>query len=712
MNISPVNNFKYAYTFKSNNPEQDKIENSKTDNAEESAVKTEDINNKTEKKERTFNKKEVIGIAAASALSAAVIGGTLIGHGRIKRLTRYNDDLTQLNNSLKRELQDFKNRLNTIFDGDINPTDADSSFVTRIKQKIDGKRIEYDTLVPPSSSSDFVKFDDAIPLPENVGTNNRAMNAILNIPEVGVDGSFRFEIPKSVETQVRKVESREFTPIRNQATNITEGYADSVQWNNDKIARDILQNFYDGHGQTLDGVKLDFTPIEGGRYRVRISGESTYTADKALYIGESTKRDDVRAAGNYGEGLKMAALKLLKDGGAQNVRYASDNWQLTYSLGNSELSDSRVLMYSLDKVNKFDGNFIEFETRDKGLLDSFKASINRFYHSGNPHFIKPDFENELVGIKMLSANEKGGIYIAGQRFEFDNDYDGLKNTVIFLKEKLPVSVLDPSRDRTSLNRSQLGKIANWLAAQDRMPKEDCVKLLKAFEPYWEKVNYSEMKPQDEFVESFITQLRYMISTKPVHIDFSSKYVAYSRASQALVDELRDKGYVICKEGFSGLGMQTIGQLMGGARAHNPIAPTEVQSKKIVILKEALSKLQNLVKKGHFSTEELDTKIYIFDKTAAGESHLYTDTLAEAILDKFTSKGFWIDKGYLDRASFSDVLETALHELSHKAGGDGSAQFSYKLTNVNRDAIDQILGDGMVRRELQVLADMWSDLGVH
>ena len=37
---------------------------------------------------------------------------------------------------------------------------------------------------------------------------------------------------------------------------------------------------------------------------------------------------------------------------------------------------------------------------------------------------------------------------------------------------------------------------------------------------------------------------------------------------------------------------------------------------------------------------------------------------------------------------------------------------YKLTNVNRDAIDQILGDGMVRRELQVLADMWADLGVH
>ena len=91
--------------------------------------------------------------------------------------------------------------------------------------------------------------------------------------------------------------------------------------------------------------------------------------------------------------------------------------------------------------------------------------------------------------------------------------------------------------------------------------------------------------------------------------------------------------------------------------------------------------------------------------------MYDDALAEAILDNGTSKGFWIDKSYLDRASFSDVLETALHELSHKAGGDGSANFSYKLTNVNRDAIDEILGDGMVRRELQVLADMWTDLQV-
>lgn len=115
-------------------------------------------------------------------------------------------------------------------------------------------------------------------------------------------------------------------------TNITESYADSVQWNNDKIARDVLQNFYDGHGQTLDGVQLTFTPTANGRYKVRIKGDSTYTVDKAVYIGESTKRDNAKAAGNYGEGLKMSVLKLLKDGGASEVNIGSDNWKLTYNL--------------------------------------------------------------------------------------------------------------------------------------------------------------------------------------------------------------------------------------------------------------------------------------------------------------------------------------------------------------------------------------------
>ena len=157
--------------------------------------------------------------------------------------------------------------------------------------------------------------------------------------------------------------------------------------------------------------------------------------------------------------------------------------------------------------------------------------------------------------------ENGGIYIAGQRFEYDGDYDGLQGAVIFLKEKPPKEVLDPSRDRTTLNQTDLRNISEWLCQRYDLSKE---------------------------------------------------------------------------------------------------------------------------------------------------ARLYSSTLAEAITDGGTSKGFWIDRNYLDSANFSDVLETALHEISHKVGADETMEFSYKLTNVNQRVIQQILEEPITRNELQALGKLWKE----
>lgn len=534
----------------------------------------------------------------------------------------------------------------------------------------------------------------------------------LNIPEIAEDGRFDFKLPASDEVKITRMERKNIKSVQNQMTNITESYADSVQWNNDKIARDVLQNFYDGHGQTLDGVRLHFEPTSNGKFKVRIEGDSTYTADKAVYIGESTKRDNAKAAGNYGEGLKMSVLKLLKDGGAEDVKIGSDNWKLTYKLQKGDLSDKRVLSYSLDNVDSYNGNYIEFETSDKSLLETFRKSVNRFYHSGNPHFKCPDFENNLIGIKLLPKGEKGGIYIAGQRFEYDNDYDGLKGMALFIKEKPPVNILDPSRDRTSLNGDQINKIASWLVEDCRMKNEDKAKLISALEPYWRKTGYWDRTPIDKFLERFLSSegIKDSVSKDGVHIQFPSKYVAYSNATDDVVRDLERSGYVVCKDGFSSLGMQTIRDLIGDARAHEVVLPDETQTKKIMILKEALNSLSDSLK-GHFTPEELNTKIYVFDNKSPKDSKMYSSTMAEAIIDKGTSKGFWIDKSYLDTSSLSEVLETALHELSHKAGGDESAVFSYKLTDVNKSAIDKILNDAKSRTELQALNRIWEELGM-
>ena len=579
-----------------------------------------------------------------------------------------------------------------------------------LKGKIEKGDYGYDIAQPPVTGKGGAKvYDDAVPLPSSVGTSNRAGIRELQIPEITSDGRFNYEIPMSDEVKITHMQSVDFTPVKSQPTNISESYADSVKWDNDKIARDVLQNFYDGHGQTLDGVRLHFEPTRTGKYKVRIEGKSTYTPDKAVYIGESTKRNDAKAAGNYGEGLKMATLKLLKDGGAQDVKIASDNWKVTYSLDKGNLSDKRVLSYSLDKTDKYNGNYIEFETSDKELLTSLRDSLNRFYSSGNTHFKCPDFENEIIGIKNLPRGEKGGIYIAGQRFEFEGKYDGLDDIAIFIKEKPPVDVLDPSRDRTSLNTSNLEDIAKWLAKDERMSNDDKVKLLKSLEGYWDEKGWNNKHPMDKFIERFLSWTNWDSSKSQLHIKFPEKYVAYSNASPDIVNDLRMNGYKVCKLDFSKLGMPTIRDLLGDARAHDVVIPNDNQKKKILILKEALNKLSPSLKDKHFTADELDTKIYMFDRTSAKDRKMYSDCNAEAIIDYGVSKGFWIDKSYLDKSSFSEVLETALHELSHKAGGDESAEFSYKLTNVNKDAIGQLISDVKARNEFQALNNLWDSL---
>ena len=708
------------------------------------------IQENLEEKNKGYSGKQLSGAVVAAALSAAVLGGAVM-HGKgksairkltsensklqntieqgvqeIKKLTEGNEKLKTANSSLsndnnmlkeankalQEEVQKAKDKLQDLFEGDIAPKNVRDAIYNKYKTQINNGKLNYDIEKPPISGRTTPKiYDDAIELPEHAGTVNRAGMRELNIPQITADGRFEYKLPTSSEMKITHMESKDFRPVKNQLTNITESYADSVQWNNDKIARDVMQNFYDGHGQTLDGIQMTFEPAANGKYKIRIKGDSTYTVDKAVYVGESTKRDNAKAAGNYGEGLKMSVLKLLKDCGADEVKIGSDNWNLTYSLQKGDLSDKRVLAYSLDKVDKFNGNYIEFETSDKNLLETFRKTINRFYHSNNTHFRCPDFENDLIGIKLLKPGDKGGLYIAGQRFEYDNDFDGLNDIVVFIKEKPPVDILDPSRDRTSLNSNQLEKIAEWLARESRMSQEDKAKLLKALEPYWDKKSFSDDSPVDAFLTRFLLYAGGDFKGD-LHIKFPSNYVAYSQSSNDVVRELRKNGYRVCKDYFSKLGMQTIQELRGDAKAHEIVVPDANQTKKILILKEALNNLSNSLKGKHFDPEELDAKIYLFSNKGNKDKKLYSDTMAEAIIDRGTSKGFWIDKDYLNNSKLSDILETALHELSHKAGGDETAEFSYKLTDVNSDAIGQILTDIQTRNKLQALNRLWDEISTN
>ena len=526
----------------------------------------------------------------------------------------------------------------------------------------------------------------------------------LDIPEFVSGENWSFSIPKKTELKLSEYTPLEFTELHDQETNISMNYADSVKWNSDKISRDILQNFFDGHGQTLDGVKLSFEKQENGKYKVRIEGESQYSQEKAILLGETTKRNNSKAAGNYGEGLKVVVLKLLKEYGATDVNIASDNWNVRFQPMKSNICEKDVLSYSLLKSEPIEGNYLEFETDSEELLNSLRSAVNNFYHSSNTDFQNLDFENDSFAIKRLGEGKKGSIYIAGQKFEYMNSHNFRERgwdvlpgyTLIFKEKPDEKSDFDISRDRMILQRDNLKNLVSAAVSSDKTTQEELCTLLCMFKDSWkEKVSYFSNSPLDSMLlESIITG----IAKKGIKYDFPSRYLASQKGfNNNGYDYFYEKTHTVCKPEFSAIGMKRTVEKAYEDKPQHLVKPTEIQVKKIALIKETLNCLKPSIRRAdpRYYGKELNPNIYIFEKS-------------DVFSGEHRADGFWISSEEMTQ-SFDKVLSTVLHEISHDHGGDGSEEFTYTLTNMLQAIINATLKDEETLITLRALKACWEDL---
>ena len=111
----------------------------------------------------------------------------------------------------------------------------------------------------------------------------------------------------------------------------------------------------------------------------------------------------------------------------------------------------------------------------------------------------------------------------------------------------------------------------------------------------------------------------------------------------------------------------------------------------------------------FSEDELNTKIFIYDKGASNEDDAYKNVTGEAIVEYGKSLGFWLDRTAMKNENFSNMLAVSLHELTHKYGGDETSVFSYKLTDVMETVEKAQITDKNVTKELQILNETWKKI---
>lgn len=259
-----------------------------------------------------------------------------------------------------------------------------------------------------------------------------------------------------------------------------------VQWDEEKIARDLLQNFFDANDYTLDGVTIDVKKDERGLWKVVLEGKKGYDFRELLHLGGTTKEEDTRAAGGFGEGAKISAFLLLRDHNVSSVQFGANDWTMEFYLKNlpreQYTKPTRGLHVRLSVHEPRDKSVVQFTTDDARTAAAISAARDLFYHSKNPDFQNPTLSNEFGGIKVFEYKQKGNFYEAGQRRHVDrkNLWNTVEGLTIWTNRKTEAP---KDRDRGMYASYELPSIV-FRPFVESLTQEQVRDLIVNLKPFW------------------------------------------------------------------------------------------------------------------------------------------------------------------------------------------------------------------------------------
>ena len=558
------------------------------------------------------------------------------------------------------------------------------------------------------------------------------------IKQLETTGSFTLEIgdvkglpPIQVKNDKAIVKPNEPTGVQDTDQSINIG--ETRIWDNHRLARDLLQNFYDGNGHTMEGVSISVEK-RGNKYAVKIGGRGIFDYDRVLDFGGGSKggqskeyvygiqSGDPESAGHHGEGSKVIAGNLLCTRGSGYVRYASGDWVLTLGVGDNIIIGDNVEKVITKEISKaperLEGTTYEFETDDIDLVKSILEAKDYFNGPSNTDWATPDIENDYFAIKFLPKGEKGNLYVV-QRFEvegqegFDGTLDGM--TLIFKRQpndeglknnyfKDPYK-LEVGRNRVGLTRDDIKSMVHRYAMT--LDNESLTKILGNME---ESFLFNSDSPNRDIAEAFMWAAFY----KGIKIDFGhDKYIATSNSMSARY--IQSYGKIPVCENMKYLGIPTSAEF---ERANeNAMMPkmnlTETQTKKLKLLSEAMrifSSHLDLENSDVISEGNVKKPVYVTEAIVQADENATGEVRAESITDcNGYYGGHWVKESYLNKGDFFDLLATWLHETSHKVDGDGTTPFNERLMKLQELIVNISNADPSFGQQLRILSNEFDKL---
>lgn len=483
-------------------------------------------------------------------------------------------------------------------------------------------------------------------------------------------------------------------------------YGTKLQWSNFKIARDLLQNYYDGHGHTLEGVNIEVNKTADGKYKIKISGESSWDYSHLDQMGSSTKHDPLDAGG-YGEGTRAVAVSLLSKADITNVKYASGDWAMTYGRSSDDLKSAYMTQTLSKNSEKVKGSTVEFETENADIAHKLLEAKDYFNHPHNPDFKNLDFENEFFGFKLKDDGAKGNIYLI-QRYETDGESNnGLRGaTIVFKTQPNHPTLVEKSGGEqfelgTGVDRAQIPSYdVNRILSRyiKTMTDEELTQTISSMEKFWGESGTEKDRLNDMYVP-FVREAH----RRGLGIDFKdAHYVYLDKPSPSSYDMAKNLGYKIANKSMKYVGMQSFNAKDESKLPHQP---TEEQSKEIRLLEEGVRILQectDLSTKDLLNSDEVNKPTYMFSEGDHGAG-------AEAIIEGGEYQGHWMRDSHLLLQNYVGNLATFLHEISHKSGGDESEVFSMQLTKLQSHITNAIMHNPNAFKKIQTLSKMFDEV---
>jgi hypothetical protein len=170
-----------------------------------------------------------------------------------------------------------------------------------------------------------------------------------------------------------------------------------VNWDEEFIARDLLQNFFDANRDRLPEVKVT---VESST--VTVFGPAPMELERLFYLGSEKGDDDI---GKYGEGFKVAAVCLLRDHDIHPIVVSRDD-VLCIRMDPEQVAGTalRPLVYDFfTAAAPLQGTRLILRGCSQKLVRALEAGLSHFFYECNP----------LLGQKLWSSwNDHFAIYRA------------------------------------------------------------------------------------------------------------------------------------------------------------------------------------------------------------------------------------------------------------------------------------------------------------